>query len=160
MTAQEPQDGREKCPPPGASSHHENTAATTVDLVFWAGAKAVAGTASEQWLVRTLGEALRAAAASRAPDVRFDRLLGVCTVLVDGVVVHPEHWDAVLEGPIRAEILPPFAGGSGGNPHGGPCVGREQTEKNRLRVVELTTERLSGRMRDSPTRRGAAPVQR
>jgi len=80
--------------------------------VFWAGAKAVAGTASERWHAETLGEALRAAAASRAPDARFDRLLTVCTVLVDGVVVHPERWEAPLDGPIRAELLPPFAGGT------------------------------------------------
>lgn len=112
MTAQEPQDGRDRCPPPGASSHHENTARTTVDLVFWAGAKAVAGTGTERWPAQTLGEALRAAAASRAPDARFDRLLAVCTILVDGVVVHPERWEAPLDGPVRAEILPPFAGGA------------------------------------------------
>ena len=112
MTAQKPQDGSDTCPPPGASSHSENTARTTVDLVFWAGAKAVAGTATERWVAGTLGEALRAAAASRAPDTRFDRLLAVCTVLVDGVVVRPERWEAPLDGPVRAEILPPFAGGA------------------------------------------------
>ena len=111
MTAQEPQDGRDTWPPPGASSHHENTARTTVELVFWAGAKAVAGTAAEQWPARTLGEALRAAAASRAPDARFDRLLTVCTILVDGVVVRPEAWEVPLDGSVRAEILPPYAGG-------------------------------------------------
>ena len=115
MTAQGPPDGRDMCPPPGASSHHENTARTTVDLVFWAGAKAVAGTASEQWQAHTLGEALRSAAASRSPDARFDRLLAVCTILVDGVVAHPEHWEAPLDGPVRAEILPPFAGGAEAN---------------------------------------------
>jgi hypothetical protein len=82
-----------------------------VELVFWAGAKAVAGAAAEQWPARTLGEALRAAAASRAPDARFDRLLTVCTILVDGVVVHPEAWEAPLDGSVRAEILPPYAGG-------------------------------------------------
>ena len=72
----------------------------------------MAGTASERWHAETLGEALRAAAASRAPDARFDRLLTVCTVLVDGVVVHPERWEAPLDGPMRAELLPPFAGGA------------------------------------------------
>lgn len=80
--------------------------------MFWAGAKAVAGTASEQWPAQTLGEALRAAAASRADDPRFSRLLVVCTVLVDGVVVHPQRWEDLLDGPVRAEILPPFAGGA------------------------------------------------
>ena len=83
--------------------------------MFWAGAKAAAGTTSEQWRVHTLGEALRSAAASRAPDARFDRLLAVCTVLVDGAGVHRERWEAPLDGPVRAEILPPFAGGAGRN---------------------------------------------
>ncbi len=83
-----------------------------MDLVFWAGARAVAGTASERWSAPTLGEALRAAAASRGPDARFDRLLTVCTVLVDGVVVHREDWETPLEGAVRAEILPPYAGGA------------------------------------------------
>ncbi len=80
--------------------------------MFWAGAKAVAGTASERWPAGSVGEALRAAAASRAPDPRFDRLLAVCTVLVDGVVLHTDHWDTPLTGSVRAEILPPYAGGA------------------------------------------------
>jgi molybdopterin synthase sulfur carrier subunit len=80
--------------------------------VFWAGAKAVAGNASETWRAESLAAALQAAAARRR-DPRFDRLLTVCTVLVDGVVMHPDRLDARLDGPIRAEILPPFAGGSG-----------------------------------------------
>lgn len=80
--------------------------------MFWAGAKAVAGTASEQWSAGTVGEALRAAAARRAGDPRFDRLLTVCTVLVDGVVLHSDHWDDPLTGSVRAEILPPYAGGA------------------------------------------------
>src|SRR5689334_18116467 len=102
MTTQQPRDGSARTPR-GASSQHENTPRTTVDLVFWAGAKAVAGTASEQWSAGSVGEALRAAAASRAPDARFDRLLTVCTVLVDGVVVHADRWDAPLSGSVRAE---------------------------------------------------------
>jgi hypothetical protein len=83
-----------------------------VDLVFWAGAKVVAGTSSERWPVDSIQAALDAASRERQ-DVRFDRLLRVCTVLVDGVVVHAEHWGDPIDGAVRAEILPPFAGGCG-----------------------------------------------
>ena len=79
--------------------------------MFWAGAKAVAGTGSESWAVESIAAALRAAADQRQ-DPRFDRLLAVCSVLVDGVVVRAEHWGDPVEGRVRAEILPPYAGGA------------------------------------------------
>jgi hypothetical protein len=79
--------------------------------VFWAGAKAVAGTGSERWPANSIGAALEAAAEHRR-DPRFDRLLAVCTVLVDGVVVRSERLNDPIEGVVRAEILPPFAGGA------------------------------------------------
>ncbi|MFT4164734.1 MAG: MoaD/ThiS family protein [Microlunatus sp.] len=81
-----------------------------MELVYWAGAKAVAGATSEIWPVDTVGAALRAAAEQRRQE-RFDRLLQVCTVLVDGVVVHPADFEKVRQCPVRVEILPPFAGG-------------------------------------------------
>lgn len=81
-----------------------------MELVYWAGAKAIAGVASEIWPVDTVGAALRAAAERRRQE-RFDQLLRVCTVLVDGVVVHPADYEKVWPGLVRAEILPPFAGG-------------------------------------------------
>lgn len=111
MTTQQPRSGRSGCPPPGASSQDENTSGPSVDLVFWAGAKNVAGVGSESWSVSSIGAALRAAAEQRR-DARFDRLLAVCTVLVDGVVVRAEQLDAPVHGAIRAEILPPYAGGA------------------------------------------------
>lgn len=110
MTTHPPRSGRGACKPPGASSHSEDTPSVQVELVFWAGAKTVAGVASEIWPVDTLGAALRAAAERRRQE-RFDRLLQVCTVLIDGVVVHPADYDKVRHSPVRAEILPPFAGG-------------------------------------------------
>jgi len=88
--------------------------------VFWAGARAVAGTATESWQVESIGAALRAAAERRA-DPRFDRLLAVCTVLVDGVVVHAERLADPVEGVVRAEILPPFAGGADENVRESPA---------------------------------------
>ena len=111
MTTHQPRDGRGACPPPGASSHDENTSATSVELVFWAGAKAVAGIPAETWTADSVGAALRAAAARRR-DPRFDRLLEVCPVLVDGVVARGDRLADPIEGSVRAEILPPFAGGA------------------------------------------------
>lgn len=70
----------------------------------------MAGVGSETWPVSTVGAALRAAA-ERRRDPRFDRLLAVCSVLVGGVVVRPERFDEPVVGAVRAEILPPFAGG-------------------------------------------------
>lgn len=110
MTTQPPRSGRGACEPPGAPSHSEDTPSVGIELIFWAGAKTVAGTASETWPVDTVGAALRHAAQRRGQE-RFDRLLQVCTVLVDGVVLHPADYDKVWPGPVRAEILPPFAGG-------------------------------------------------
>lgn len=83
-----------------------------MELVYWAGAKAAAGTSAETWPASSIGAALRAAAERRA-DPRFDRLLSVCTVLIDGVVVRADQLDTPLSGSVRAEILPPYAGGSG-----------------------------------------------
>lgn len=109
MTTQQPGPGRDACPPPEASSH-ENTSGVRVELVFWAGARAIAGMPSQTWPVSTIGAALKAAAQERA-DPRFDRLLAVCTVLVNGVAVRRDGYDTELTEPVRAEILPPFAGG-------------------------------------------------
>ena len=111
MTTQQPRDDRSARPLPGASSHDEDTSGTSVAPVFWAGAKALAGVSTETWRVDTVGAALQAAADQRQ-DPRFDRLLRVCTVLVDGVVVRPERLGDRLSGAVRAEVLPPFAGGA------------------------------------------------
>ncbi len=81
----------------------------TVLLRYWAGARAAAGTAEEQWEATTVREALERAAAGR--DARFTRVMAACTLLVDGLAAHDEDLDRVLAGPVRVELLPPFAGG-------------------------------------------------
>ena len=81
----------------------------SVSLHYWAGARATAGTAEEQWEAGTVREALQQAAAARDP--RFTRVLGACTLLVDGLAAHEADLDRVLTGPVRVEVLPPFAGG-------------------------------------------------
>ncbi|MDN5771401.1 MAG: hypothetical protein L0H24_10970, partial [Microlunatus sp.] len=119
MTAQQPDGGRGAWPNSDEASPTSTTSATSVQLVFWAGAKAIAGKTSESWSVETVGAALRAAAQARR-DPRFDRLLEVCSVLIDGVVLHPDQVERPVVGQVRAEILPPFAGGA---PDGWNTVG-------------------------------------
>ena len=71
MTTQQTRYGRGLGdPPPKASSQDENTSRTFVDLVFWAGAKSVAGTGTERWPADSLGAGPWQAAAARAktPD--------------------------------------------------------------------------------------------
>ena len=81
----------------------------SVFLHYWAGARAAAGTAEEQWEAGTVREALEQAAAGRDP--RFARVLAACTLLVNGLAAHEEDLDRVLTGPVQVEVLPPFAGG-------------------------------------------------
>ena len=90
---------------------------TTVRLHYWAGARAAAGTEMETWSATSIAGALEAAQQARG-DPRFARVLSVCSVLLDGVVVRSEALDDVLDGPVTVEILPPFAGGSGADGEG------------------------------------------
>jgi sulfur-carrier protein len=83
---------------------------TLVHLHYWAGARAAAGTEHEEFLATSVADALAQARALRG-DARFDRVLAACSVLVDGVVLHPTQFERVLTGDVRAEVLPPFAGG-------------------------------------------------
>lgn len=85
---------------------------TTVSIHYWAGAQAAAGVRSEQVEASTVAEALEVARARRA-DPRFDRVLSVCAVLVDGVSIRNADLERVLDGNLTVEILPPFAGGAG-----------------------------------------------
>jgi molybdopterin synthase sulfur carrier subunit len=79
-------------------------------LRYYAGARAAAGTASEETSAATLGAALEQARAGR--DARFAAVLSVCTLLVDGRRVGAaDAADLPLEGVDVVEVLPPFAGG-------------------------------------------------
>jgi sulfur-carrier protein len=83
---------------------------TLVHLHYWAGARAAAGAEHEEFSASSVADALAQARALHG-DPRFDRVLAVCSVLVDGVVVRPADLDRALTGNVQAEILPPFAGG-------------------------------------------------
>jgi len=82
-----------------------------VSLYYWAGARAAAGVASESVEAATVAEALRMVVAARA-DPGFSRVVQACSLLVDGVAAHPDDLDRVLSGPVRVDVLPPFAGGA------------------------------------------------
>jgi sulfur-carrier protein len=79
-------------------------------LRYWAGARAAAGTSSEEVDATTLGEALDRVRAGR--DERFARVLGVCAFVVDGDPVGSrDPADVALSQGAVVDVLPPFAGG-------------------------------------------------
>jgi sulfur-carrier protein len=79
-------------------------------LRYWAGARAAAGTSSEQVDAVTLGQALDAVRAGRGQ--RFADVLAVCSFVVDGDPVGRRDPASVsLERADVVDVLPPFAGG-------------------------------------------------
>ena len=82
-----------------------------VSLYYWAGARAAAGVESETTAASTVAEALATVLATRA-DPAFSRVVQACSLLVDGVAAHPDDLDRPLSGPVRVDVLPPFAGGA------------------------------------------------
>lgn len=83
---------------------------TTIALQFWAGARAAAGVAREEWEAGSVAEAIESARRARA-DAAFDRVVEMCSILIDGVVAGADDLSAVRTTPVVAELLPPFAGG-------------------------------------------------
>jgi sulfur-carrier protein len=85
------------------------TPMTTISLHYWAGARAAAGTELESFSAETIAQALDAAQRDRG--AHFARVLDLCSVLVDGVVLRGSDLERPLQGSVVVEILPPFAGG-------------------------------------------------
>jgi molybdopterin converting factor small subunit len=83
----------------------------TVSLHYWAGAKAAAGLSEEKIDARSVAEALDVARRRRS-DPRFDRVLQVSSVLIDGRTAHQEDLERQLTQAVQVEVLPPFAGGT------------------------------------------------
>ena len=79
---------------------------------YWAAAKAEAGTGEEPYRAATLQDALDAARLLHADQPRFERVLRLCSFLVDGRPVGTRDHASVelVEGGV-VEVLPPFAGG-------------------------------------------------
>lgn len=89
----------------------ETNAMVSVRLHYWAGAKAAAGVAEEVIDASSVSEALRLARQRRA-DQRFDRVIQLSSVLMDGRVAHQEDLEQQLTEAVQVEVLPPFAGGT------------------------------------------------
>ena len=83
----------------------------SVRLHYWAGAKAAAGVAEEEIDAPSVAEALRFARQQRS-DPRFDRVITVSSVLIDGRTAHQEDLERQLSHAVQVEVLPPFAGGT------------------------------------------------
>lgn len=83
-----------------------------VTIRYWAAAKDAAGVPEESVEARTLAEALHAAVASRAPDLRLRDVLERSSLLVDGTRASRARAEETTlpEGAV-IEVLPPFAGG-------------------------------------------------
>jgi sulfur-carrier protein len=89
----------------------ESNAVVSVSLHYWAGAKAAAGVAEEAIEAQSVAEALRLACQQRS-DPRFDRVIKVSSILIDGRVAHQEDLEQQLSKAVQVEVLPPFAGGT------------------------------------------------
>ncbi len=83
----------------------------SVSLHYWAGAKAAAAVEEEAVEADTVQAALRLAIRIH-DDPHFERVVAASSLLIDGLTVHPDDLDRLLDGPVRVEILPPFAGGA------------------------------------------------
>lgn len=87
---------------------------TAVTVHYWAGARAAAGVASEEFPVDgpvTLADLVRRVVAAH-PGSDLERVVGVCSVLVgDQPVGTRDPGDVVVEPGEVVELLPPFAGG-------------------------------------------------
>lgn len=83
---------------------------TTITLRYWAGARAAAGCAAETWTGDSIADALTQAR-TRRDDPRFDRVLAMCSLLLDGRVLGPAELARLRTEPVEVEVLPPFAGG-------------------------------------------------
>lgn len=83
-----------------------------VTLRYWAGVRAAAGVSEDQVQAITLADALAAARGARPGNVRFDRILAVCSFLLEDTPVSSrEPASVLLTAGVTVDVLPPFAGG-------------------------------------------------
>lgn len=81
-----------------------------VRIRYWAGAKAAAGMAQEDVAAETPRQAL-AEVSRRRSDPSFDRVIAVCSILIDGRAAHDADLDRPVTTTVEVELLPPFTGG-------------------------------------------------
>lgn len=78
-----------------------------VTVRYWAGARAAAGRAEESVEVTDVGQLLAAVRGIPA----LDRVLPMCSLLVDGTAVRRDEVAHLLPSGAVVDVLPPFAGG-------------------------------------------------
>jgi molybdopterin synthase sulfur carrier subunit len=78
-----------------------------VTVRYWAAAQAAAGRAEEIVEAGTVGELL--ALVGTRHDIQ--RVLAVCSLLIDGAAARREDTDRQLPAGAVVDLLPPFAGG-------------------------------------------------
>lgn len=84
-----------------------------VTVHYWAAARDAAGCTSEQLSGVTLADVIAQAGTRHGSELT--RLLGICSFLAgDRPVKREAAGTFVLAGGMTVEVLPPFAGGSGG----------------------------------------------
>jgi len=81
----------------------------TVNLRYFAAVREAAGTEAEVREAESVTAALEAAGAEHGAE--FKRLVGISSLLLDGVALPPDEVGARLEADARVDVLPPFAGG-------------------------------------------------
>lgn len=83
-----------------------------VRLRFWAALRAAAGESEFATTGGTLEEALDAARSHFASTPEFNRVLEICSVIVDEIPVKSRnHGEIALSDDAVIDLLPPFAGG-------------------------------------------------
>lgn len=77
---------------------------------YWAGARAAAGTATDEVEEATLADAVLEVVRRHGPAL--ETVLAVCSFVVDGAPVGGRaHASVPLDGAELVDVLPPFAGG-------------------------------------------------
>lgn len=89
----------------------ETTPMARISIHYWAGARAAASVEVEVFEADSVAAALEQARQSHQ-DPRFDRVLEVSSVLIDGLQAHDHDLKRLRADDTRVEILPPFAGGA------------------------------------------------
>jgi len=82
---------------------------TTVSLRYFAAVREAAGVEKEDRKASSVAAALEQASSEYGAE--FARLIGISSLLLDGVALPAETAEAQLEADAKVDVLPPFAGG-------------------------------------------------
>ena len=101
---------------PATSGDGSATTGTRVTVRYWAAARAAAGRVDDQVSATTVAEALEKVRAAHGHNPRFGQVLSISSLLLGDRPIATSDLHAVSLAPGDVvEVLPPFAGGSGGS---------------------------------------------